>query len=148
MVDKIWIVAENEPTVILLAISVNLGSRNNTSLDKFFQDCKDRSGVNDDDYELIKKKKVPSSPEGICMVDCLFTKLHIIEHGRFNKRGFVVIFSAAVRGNIQKLKKLNDLGNMCEKEITIIESEGCNVTKQFLNCLGRHKDMLQVIQKS
>ncbi|XP_030748122.1 uncharacterized protein LOC115876469 [Sitophilus oryzae] len=128
--------------------SSNNHNHNNTKLDVFFKDCKEKSGVGEKDYERIKMRKLPESDEGICMVECLFAKLHIIENDKFNKRGFVLIFTPAFAGNIKQLRKLRELGDVCDKEIYPDKDNECSLTGQILNCLGRNKDLLNSVKRS
>lgn len=79
------------------------------------------------------------------MVQCLFSKLRIIENGQFNHKGFVVTFSPAAKGNLKKLAALREIGSICQKEADSVEKpQGCNITKIVLDCFGKNKDKMTI----
>lgn len=82
------------------------------------------------------------------MVECLFTKLHIIENGLFNQRGFVITFSPIARGNLKKLAALKEVAALCHAEVSAGQpSDQCSATRTVLDCLGNNMDKLSIAKK-
>ncbi|KAH1004651.1 hypothetical protein HUJ05_005438 [Dendroctonus ponderosae] len=85
---------------------------------------------------------------GVCMVECLFTKLHIIENGQFNQRGFVITFSPIARGNLKKLAALKEVAALCQAEVSAVQTgEQCSATRTVLDCFGKNMDKLAIAKK-
>ncbi|KAL1512955.1 hypothetical protein ABEB36_002453 [Hypothenemus hampei] len=120
----------------------------NPRLLQWFKNCQLESGASNEDYETVKLRKVPTTPEGICMVQCLFTKLHIIDNGRFNERGFVITFSPVARGDLRKLGILKEIASECQKEIVDVDVDTCNITEKVLHCFARNKNKLDLSRRN
>lgn len=71
------------------------------------------------------------------MVECLFNKLHIIDHGKFNQRGFVITFSPVTKGDLRKLAKLKEIAAACDQKVTATAfRKDCDTTRIVLECFS------------
>ncbi|XP_066258754.1 general odorant-binding protein 19d-like [Euwallacea similis] len=129
-------------TCALLLLAKQVDAAENPKLLGWIKDCQKQAGASNDDYETILKRKIPTTDEGTCMIECIFNKLHIIEDGRFNRKGFVVAFSAASGGDLKKIAELRSLAATCEREVASPESKpkSCSTTKSLLNCFAKNMD--------
>nr|UWL63291.1 odorant binding protein 1 [Pagiophloeus tsushimanus] len=144
----VWVLGFTYTLTGLLFIQ-SYGSTDNPRLNAWFKSCQEKTAASDKDYEMIKMRKIPSSTEGVCMVECLFNKLHIIDNGKFNKRGFVITFSPVVKGDLKKLSTLKEIARICDEQIsTATVKDDCDVTKMVLDCFGRNMDKLDLSKKS
>ncbi|KAH1001692.1 uncharacterized protein LOC109546308 [Dendroctonus ponderosae] len=123
-------------------------SKENPRLEAWLRSCQNETGASEDDFQMIKSRKIPTSKEGVCMVECLFTKLHIIENGQFNQRGFVITFSPIARGNLKKLAALKEVAALCQAEVSAVQTgEQCSATRTVLDCFGKNMDKLAIAKK-
>ncbi|XP_066143405.1 general odorant-binding protein 19d-like [Euwallacea fornicatus] len=126
----------------LLLLVEQVDATENQKLLAWIKDCQKQAGASNDDYETILKRKIPATDEGTCMIECIFNKLHIMENGRFNRKGFVVTFSPTTGGDLKKIAELRSLAAACEREVASPEArtKPCSTTKSLLNCFARNMD--------
>nr|WJJ63275.1 odorant binding protein 17 [Pachyrhinus yasumatsui] len=144
----IWIVKTFGIFSILCFVHESKASTDGTKLNAFLKTCQEKTGASNKDYDLIKMRKIPLTKEGICMVECIFTQFHIIENGQFNRHGFVLTFSTAMKGDFKKISKLNDVAAICETELGTEPKKECDATRQILACLARNQDKLNISKKA
>nr|ALR72497.1 odorant binding protein 9 [Colaphellus bowringi] len=130
---------------LLLLFSVSIAVRNtagkitqNESAKKTLGNCKTETGATMADIESLKEKKIPKTKTGRCFMECLFSKAKIMDNGRFNKKGMVVAFTPALKGDLTKMGKLRELSEVCEKEIGLNKLENCEGGKKIVECVAKH----------
>lgn len=100
-------------------------------------DCKTQVGATDADIEALKAHKLPASKEGLCMLQCLFNTGKIMENGKLNKEGAIEFFTPGLKGDADKVDKMKQMINLCEKEIGD-GSDGCENAKLIIECTVKH----------
>nr|UNA06112.1 odorant binding protein 28 [Cylas formicarius] len=107
-------------------------------LEVFFKDCQTKTGASQEDFEAIKQRRIPDTPEGLCMVECIFSKLKIFRDGKFNKNGMVLTFTPVLKGDMGKVKKLNEVATKCEKEVATKRNEKCQMVRTLIDCFSKY----------
>lgn len=101
-------------------------------------ECQKSSHASDADVQLIKDKKMPSTHEGLCMMECVFEAAKIMKDGRFNKVSTVQALAGAMKGDQGKIKKLGELADTCDKEVGKGNNDKCITAKMVLECVQKH----------
>lgn len=102
------------------------------------QNCREKSGATPADIESLRNRKVPQTKTGKCFLECIFQTVKILENGKFNKKGMVVVFTPALKGDLLKLGKLKELSEVCEKDIGTEVVPHCEGGIRVVKCVANH----------
>lgn len=103
-----------------------------------FKNCREKSGATSADVEALRNRKMPQTKSGKCFLECIFETVRILQDGKFNKKGMVVIFSAPLAGDMSKISKLRELADVCEKEIGTESVPHCEGSTRVVKCVAKH----------
>lgn len=109
-------------------------------------DCKQKVGASDADLEMIKKKQLPTTPEGICLVECMFNTVKIMKNGKFYKQGAIEVIEPALKKNQTKINNVRSMMDVCEKEIGDGDSDSCKTAKMIVDCMSKHSPEYGFVQ--
>lgn len=101
-------------------------------------DCKQKVGASDEDVEMLKMKKLPATPEGLCLVECIFNTAKIMKNGKFYKQGTIDVLEPAFKGNATKIDNMKHMMDLCEKEIGDGDADSCKTAKMIVDCTSKH----------
>ncbi|RZB84934.1 PBP GOBP domain containing protein [Asbolus verrucosus] len=105
---------------------------------KMITECKTKSGASDADLEMLTKKKVPESHEGLCMLECLLDTSEIMDEGRFSKDGMTEGFKMLAGDDEAKAKNFEELASTCDKEIGDGDKDKCVTAKLVMECIMKN----------
>lgn len=111
---------------------------NNDQANVPFKNCRDKSGATPGDIEALRNRKLPQTKSGKCFLECIFESVKILDDGKFNKKAMVVVFTPALKGDISKLGKLNELSEICAKEIGPDSIPNCEGATRVVKCVANH----------
>lgn len=103
-----------------------------------FKHCREKSNATLADLEALRSRKMPDTKTGRCFLECIFETVKILNDGKFNKKGMVVVFSPPLAGDFHKLGKLRELSEVCEKEIGSDPVPDCDGATRVVKCVASH----------
>lgn len=118
--------------------SVILSDQLKNSLKKIATDCQEKAGASASDIQALKNKRLPQTETGLCMLECVFNKVKIMNNGQFDKDGLVMAATPLLKGDIMKLRKLKDLADFCDQQIGRGSKGKCQNVKLLVNCVYKH----------
>lgn len=98
------------------------------------ESCRTKVGATKEDLDVILSKKLPTTKEGVCLVECLLTRGNMMKNGKFNKPGFVTAATPALKGDADKIQKLKAMADACEKELASATVDHCEMSKKVIEC--------------
>nr|XP_022909577.1 general odorant-binding protein 19d [Onthophagus taurus] len=99
---------------------------------KMIFDCKSQSKATEEDIKMIRNKKLPTTREGLCLIECLLDGLNVMENGKLNKQGAINVFTSTIKGDSNKIKIITRIVNTCEKKVG---NDRCYNAGKIVNCL-------------
>lgn len=124
---------------VVLAINLTLGAydhaKSKEEMMKVMGECKTEAKATDDDIKALMANKLPSSHEGLCMVECIFSKGKIMKNGKFDKASAIEVTTPAMKGDKDKEAKVKQMMEDCDKEIGAGDADKCVNAKKVVECI-------------
>ncbi|KAK9879582.1 hypothetical protein WA026_006647 [Henosepilachna vigintioctopunctata] len=102
--------------------------------DSILQECKTETKAKDDDILIFNQSKLPTSREGLCMVECFLDKVGMMSDGKYNKEGIVAALQTVIKDD-NEVKKLKTVAEVCYEKIGVGVADRCENAKSTLTCL-------------
>ncbi|GJQ69676.1 putative odorant binding protein [Trypoxylus dichotomus] len=99
--------------------------------------CKDKVGASPQDLQAVKNKQLPTSKEGFCMIECVFTNGNVMKNGKLNVEGTLQTLNPALSKNPAMKKKVTHVLRTCEKEVGEGSSDKCETAKLIAQCFKK-----------
>ncbi|XP_075233703.1 uncharacterized protein LOC142331584 isoform X2 [Lycorma delicatula] len=96
--------------------------------------CRQKEGADEGAIEALKNQKLTEYPNGKCMAACMFEEEGIMKDNAFNKEAAMSMAGKALAGHKDKLEKVKEIMEDCEKEISEITGDRCEVASEIFDC--------------
>lgn len=101
------------------------------------KECKTKVGASDEDIQKLANKQIPTSKEGLCMLECGFNGAGIMKNGKFDVENTLKALNPALSKNEAMKKKVTQSLHACEKEIGNGGADRCQTAKLLAQCFQK-----------
>lgn len=101
-------------------------------------ECRTKVGASEEDVKMVQDKHMPTTPEGLCLVECMLDIANIMKDGNLNKPGAIHAFTPGMDGDQGKIDKMKNMVEMCDKELRKGEVDRCKNAKSIVECVATH----------
>ena len=105
---------------------------------QLLQGCKEKVKASDTDLKQLMSHSIPESPEGLCMLECVFDTSKLMQNGKYSKSGFIQGLQPLIGDDQSKRKNVEKLASACEKEIGNAEQDKCQIAKLLVQCIVKN----------
>ncbi|XP_031344488.1 general odorant-binding protein 19d-like [Photinus pyralis] len=96
--------------------------------------CKTKVGASEEDLKIVLDHGLPSTDNGLCLVECLLTQGNMMKNGKLNVNGFLASAKREKKYTPEQVQKLEQLVSECDKEINASNVNGCQAAKKIVDC--------------
>lgn len=98
-------------------------------------ECQAATKASEDDIKSLMAKKLPATHEGLCMIECMFSKTKLMKDGKFDKDGAIEVTVPAMNGDKDKEAKVKQMMEACAKDIGAGDADKCVNAKKVVECI-------------
>lgn len=120
------------------ATTLQMDQQTQQKVHGMMEECQKSTRASDVDVQAVKNKKIPTTHQGLCFMECVFDAAKIMKDGKLNKSGAMQALSAMLKGDQAKTKKLGELIDTCDKEVGKGNNDKCVTAKLVLECVQKH----------
>nr|AZK90215.1 odorant binding protein 11 [Holotrichia oblita] len=100
-------------------------------------DCKDKVSASDADVQSLLDKTLPTTKEGACLLECIFTTSKVMKDGTLDKDATLKTLESVLKKDKDKEAKMTQVLDACQKEIGKGTDDKCQTAKMIAECLQK-----------
>ncbi|XP_075233301.1 general odorant-binding protein 19d-like [Lycorma delicatula] len=105
---------------------------------EIFEKCRQKENVDEVAYESLRKKQLPKTDKGKCMVACMFEETGLIKDNVLNKDSAVTLAKTMFGDQAEKLEKAKEIIETCDKEVGQSDGNKCEFAFKIAECAKMH----------
>ncbi|XP_023722795.1 uncharacterized protein LOC111872824 isoform X2 [Cryptotermes secundus] len=110
--------------------------------------CKKEHNATRDDYDAIRKSRVPQTDEGKCFMACIFEKFHVTRGGKYSADSFAKVVIELYKDELQKRERALEMVQDCgiQSDEWGGTAEKCSYPAKVMECIASYTSRIPIVK--